>query len=282
MSSAPQPGVLPVGTFLASLGEGPVWDDRRRCLWFVDIDRQCVHAFDPATVGFATWEVGEAVGAVALCENGDLVLAVRSGFRRMHLDTNNVAAFEPMAQVEADRPRNRMNDGAVDSRGRFWAGTLSEDRQPVAALYRLDPDGAVSCHIEGVTVSNGIDWSPDDRLMYYIDTATRRVDVLDFAVETGTVSGRRPFVAIAPDLGKPDGLVVDAEGGIWVALWAGAAVHRYRPDGQLDVVITVPVQCPTKVAFGGPDYRDLYITSVGPLFQTRTPFRGRAPRRFGG
>ena len=191
-----------------------------------------------------------------------------------------------------------MNDGYVDSRGRFWAGTLSlERREGQGALFRLDPDRSVHTMLEPVTTSNGIDWSVDGRLMYYTDTGTRRVDVFDFDERLGAIAGRRPFVEVAEADGKPDGLVVDAEGGIWVALFRGGAVRRYLPDGRLDRVIELPVALVTKCAFGGPELRDLYITTAhkdlspaerqaqplaGGLFRVTPGMAGKAPNRFAG
>ncbi len=223
------------------------------------------------------------------------MLATKSGFSRLDPEMGDVS---PVAPVEADQPKNRMNDGNVDSRGRFWAGTMGmgglRDR---GALYRLDPDGSVTRILTGVSTSNGIDWSPDDRLMYYVDTPTGRVDCFDFDVEAGTVRNRRPFVTIPPDHGAPDGLVVDADGHVWVALWKGGAVHRYAPDGRLDQVARFPVTLTTKPAFGGSDLGDLYVTSAwielkddararqpmaGGVFRLRPGAKGQRPRRFGG
>jgi sugar lactone lactonase YvrE len=279
----------------AQLGEGPLWDDRRQRLLFVDIMRGHVHEFDPATESDRIHMIGQPVGAVALTTRGDWVLATKSGFSRLDPEMGDVS---PVATVEADQPRNRMNDGNVDSRGRFWAGTMGmgglRDR---GSLYRLDPDGSVTRILTGVSTSNGIDWSPDDRLMYYVDTPTGRVDCFDFDVEAGTVRDRRPFVTIPPDQGAPDGLVVDADGHVWVALWKGGAVHRYAPDGRLDQVVRFPVTLTTKPAFGGSDLRDLYVTSAwielkdvararqpmaGGVFCLRPGAKGQRPRRFAG
>ena len=272
------------------LGEGPLWDGARQCLWFVDIMRGQVHRYDPASGGDRVYEIGQPVGAVAGSTRNDLVCAVRDGFVRLDPETGEVTA---VASVEADNPRNRMNDGYVDARGRFWAGTLSIDRErEQGALYRLDPDGTVTRHLTGVTTSNGIDWSGDSRRMYYIDTGWPRVDVFDFDLEHGAISNRRPFVAIDPAEGKPDGLVVDADDHVWVALWNGGALHRYAPDGTRVMTVFLPTPLTTKPAFGGPDLTDLYVTSAfinmsaddrraspgaGALFRLRPGARGRAP-----
>jgi sugar lactone lactonase YvrE len=167
-----------------------------------------------------------------------------------------------LADVEQDRPGNRMNDGKCDSRGRFWAGSWTIDLTPDGALYRLDTDGTVSRLLEPVTCSNGIGWSPDDSLMYYIDSTTYRVDVFDYDSDSGAIAGRRPLVEIPELHGMPDGLTVDADGCIWVCLWGGSAIRRYDPAGRLDMVISLPTANVTSCTFGGRDLGDLYITSA--------------------
>ena len=277
------------------LGEGPVWDARAACLYFVDILRGHVHRYDPATQAVRTFHAGQPVGAVAPTEAGDLVLAVRDGFARLNLESGRVT---PIAAVEIDRPDLRMNDGACDRAGRFWAGTMALDERPEAgALYRLDGDGRVETMLRPVSISNGLDWSADDRLMYFIDSPTQSVDVFDFDLESGAIANRRAFVRIPVQQGVPDGLTVDADDHVWVSLWRGSAVHRYTPDGALDLVVRLPVTHPTSCAFGGPGLRDLYITTAairldarererqphaGGLFCCRPGFAGRAPYRFRG
>src|SRR5262249_397331 len=160
-------------------------------------------------------------------------------------------------------PELRMNDGSCDAAGRFWAGTMALDERPDAgALYRLSCDGRVEMMLRPVTISNGIDWTDDDRSMYFIDTATGSVDVFNFELTSGTISNRRTFVRIGREQGAPDGLTIDADGFVWVSLWGGGAVHRYAPTGVLDRVVRLPVTHPTSCAFGGPELRDLYITTA--------------------
>jgi len=165
------------------------------------------------------------------------------------------------------------------------------------SLYRLDTDGTVRRVLTGVSIANGLDWSPDGRTFYFTDLALSRIDQFDFEPDTGTVSNRRPFVEIPLDVGYPDGLIVDAEGFVWVGLWEGGSLHRYAPDGRLDRIIAVPASQTTKCAFGGPDLTDLYITTArigldkaareaqplaGALFRVRPGVRGRKPNRYGG
>ncbi len=278
----------------AELAEGPVWDPATSRLLFVNIMAGEVHEFDPSTGADRVLQVGEPVGVVSPTADGHLIAGLQSGFARIDRRTGTVTK---LAAVEADRPDNRMNDGACDSRGRFWAGTLNMRHQrEAAALYRLDPDGRVTRVLEHVTNSNGLDWSPDDTRMYYVDTGTGRVDVFAFDAMGGQLSGRRPFVTIPDADGHPDGLIVDAEGGVWVALWGGGVVNRYRPDGALDRQVRVPVSHPTKCAFGGPDLSDLFITTAwqgftaeqraahphaGGIFHCRPGVTGHPVRLFG-
>jgi sugar lactone lactonase YvrE len=277
----------------AELGEGPIWDDRRQRLVFVDILRGHVHEFDPATGKDRVVEFPWPVGAVALKDDGNWLLAAANGFHTANPENGNV---QYGTAVEADRPENRMNDGYVDARGRFWAGTMNmRDVPGEGTLYRLDSDGSVLPMITGVSISNGIDWSPDDRTAYYIDTPTGCIDAFDFDVVTGVLSHRRLFAEIAADDGFPDGLVVDAEGFVWVCLWQGGAVRRYGPDGRLDRSIPVPASQVTKCAFGGPDLDDLFITTAwvglsdterdaqplaGGLFRCRPGVKGKPVNRF--
>ena len=278
----------------AELGEGPVWDEAGRRLIWVDIMAGRVHLFRPATAECRTLAVGVPVGAAALSAGGGLVLAVPDGLARLDPATGTLA---PLATLPAPSPDLRMNDGKCDRAGRFWAGTMAlDEHEGAGALYRLDPSGAVSTMVPEVTVSNGLDWSPDESRMYYVDSGTRRIDVFDWDLGTGQVSNRRPFVHFPPQAGVPDGLTVDGEAGVWVALWGGGALHRYRPDGNLDRVVLMPVTHPTSCAFGGPGLRDLYVTSArkalgpeeraqqphaGGVFRLRPGVAGRLPNTFG-
>lgn len=242
-----------------SLAEGPVWDAAASSLYWVDIPAGRVHRLGPDG-GHVSWDAGQPVGAVVPRQQGGLVLAARDGFLTLDPRTGAVTMLAP---VESDRPGNRMNDGACDRAGRFYAGTKAEDDTPGAgALYRLDPDHSVHQILSGVTISNGIGWSPGERAMYYTDSPTGRVDLLDYDAASGAVSGRQPCITVNVPGAVPDGLTVDAEGGIWVALWGGAAVHRYLPDGGLDRVLEVPLANVTSCAFGGPDLGVLYVTAA--------------------
>jgi sugar lactone lactonase YvrE len=273
------------------LGEGPVWDEREQKLLFVDILRGSVFRFDPGDGGLEEFAVGEAVGALAPRLSGGLVLATARGFSTLDLDSGHVG---PLAILDDSLRGGRMNDGKCDPVGRFWAGTQSAvmgERR--AALFRLDGDGSVTRVLQSVGISNGLDWSDDGRTLYYVDTVTARVDTFRFDAGRGTLADRRMFVEVPAEQGEPDGIALDEEGGLWVALFGGSAVHRYASDGSLDAVIRLPASLVTSCAFGGPELEDLYVTTAahrleraepeaGALFRFRPGVRGRPTRRFAG
>jgi sugar lactone lactonase YvrE len=235
----------------ARLGEGPVWDPRSSTLRWVDIERGQVHRFDPASGADTFFEVGEAVGTVAVRAAGGLVLATASGLYTCLDDGGHRTLLH---EVATD---GRFNDGKADPWGRFWAGTYLERPRRAAALYRLDPDHSLHTVATGVTCSNGIGWAPDGTTMYYIDTQTGGVDAFDHDPSSGAVTGRRRLIDV--DRGWPDGMTVDVDGCLWVALWDGWGVRRYAPDGRLLTTVEVPAQRVTSCAFGGDT---LYITTA--------------------
>ena len=246
----------------ARLSEGPVWCAGEAVLHWVDIDLGRIHRYDPATGADEHLDIGEPVRAVVPTRSGGLALAAKSGFALVELWPGRP---RKLANVESDRPETRMNDGACDSRGRFWAGTMHTEFDPCCgSLYRLDPDGTVTRMVEDVSISNGIAWSPDDTVMYYVDTPSGGIDAFDFDPEKGEIANRRRVIDVDPGEGKPDGLVVDAEGFLWLALWDGWAVRRYRPDGAIVAVVDLPCARVTKCAFGGPALDELYITTASP------------------
>jgi sugar lactone lactonase YvrE len=238
----------------ATLAESPVWDPGRRSLLWVDIIGGHVHRYEPASGTDTATKVGVPVGAVAMRRGGGLVLAAGRGFAFLDEPAG------PLRWLWAGARGDRMNDGKCDPAGRFLAGTLARDPGR-AALYRLGTDGSVTTLIENVTLSNGLGWSPDGALLYYADTPLERVDVMDYDLATGSVSDRRTFVDLRGAAGRPDGLTVDADGGVWIAMARGGAVRRYTPGGLLDQVVRLPVPLVTSVAFGGSDLTDLYVTT---------------------
>ncbi|WP_406456969.1 SMP-30/gluconolactonase/LRE family protein [Streptomyces sp. NBC_00876] len=239
----------------AELGEGPTWDPATGRLIWVDILSARIHTYDPATGRRTVMATEQHVGAAKPRAGGGLVVNLRDGIGLYDAD----GAFRWL--VHDPEPGRRGNDAAVAPDGALWAGTMRyDDSETGGSLTRIAPDGTASRVLPLVACSNGTGWSPDGRLMYYIDTPTRRIDVFD--VDGEQVVGRRPFAFVPEGAGYPDGLTVDAEGAVWVALWDGAALHRYTPDGTLERTVELPVRRPTACAFGGPDLRDLYISTA--------------------
>lgn len=278
-----------VGDTRATVGECPVWDDRHERLYWVDALDRTVHVYELSTSDHEVLRLDHDVSALALRANGDLLLAAGQEFRILDPLTS---AFDRLSTIYNPGPPARFNDGKCDPTGRFWCGTMAYDHTPGAGiLYRLNPDRTVQPVLHDVTVSNGLEFTPDGRTLYYIDTPTRRVDAFDVAPETGTLAARRAVVDIPAAAGKPDGMTLDADGCLWVALWDGSAVHRYTPDGRLDRVLRLPVRRPTSVAFGGASLDTLFVTSAalgttGPLdgaaFAVDPGAKGLPPNRFGG
>ncbi|MEV7063523.1 SMP-30/gluconolactonase/LRE family protein [Streptomyces collinus] len=239
----------------AELGEGPTWDATAGRLLWIDILGSRMHTYDPATGRRTVRRTEQHIGAVKPRAGGGLVLNLRDGIGLLDPDDSfRWLHHEPV-------PGRRANDAAIAPDGALWAGTMRYDEAPGGGtLSRVTGGGTVEAVLDDVAVSNGTGWSPDGRLMYYIDSPTRRVDVFDYA--DGRISGRRTLAVIEEGAGFPDGLTVDAEGCVWVALWQGSAVRRYTPGGELDRVIELPVSLVTACAFGGPDLTDLYVTTA--------------------
>jgi len=279
----------------ASLGEGPIWDAADRALYWVDIKGHAIHRFDPASGQDQAWPTAEDIGSLALREGGGLVTATASGFGFHDLDNGQRT---PIVDPEPGLAKNRFNDGKPDRRGRFWAASMEDaEREPTGALYRLDPD--LSCHrmVGEVICSNGLCWSPDERILYFADSIRHMVWRWDFEPEAGTISNRRVFLEIDPAMGDPDGATVDAEGHYWLAQWGGWRIARYDPDGRRERTVEMPVAQPTCPAFGGPDLDVLYVTTArfgldaaalakqpqaGGIFAIDAGVKGIAERRFAG
>ena len=243
------------------LGEAPIWDAETRALVFVDCLQGTIYRFQPDPGTLATIQVFDKpkIGAAIPRRTGGYAVS----------STEGLLAVEPDGQrsllvpVERDRPFQRLNDAKCDSRGRLVTGTFSvKFERGLGALYRIDPDLSVSRLQTGVSISNGIGWSPDETILYYVDTSSRGIDCFDYDIETGAIANRRRFVAVAREEGFPDGLAVDAEGHVWIALYRGGAVRRYAPDGRLVATVSLPVSGVTSCNFGGPDLGDLYITTA--------------------
>jgi sugar lactone lactonase YvrE len=278
----------PVTDPVAVHAEGPVWAPAWGGLRWVDMLAGDVLALDAATGAVARTHVGSVAAAIRPRRGGGLVAGVERGFALV--DDDGAVTTLPELWDDAGV---RMNDGACDPDGRFYCGSMAYDQSPGrGALWRLDPDGATARVLGDVTISNGLAWSPDGTTAYYADTATQRVDAFDYDAARG-LTGRRTVVSVAPDIGAPDGLTVDADGYLWVALFGGGAVHRYAPDGRLDGRVEVAARQVTACTFGGEGLDELYVTTsrenledpepaAGAVFRAAVGVRGLPAAPFAG
>jgi sugar lactone lactonase YvrE len=254
--------VTPCSAEPGLLSEGPRWDAGRGELLWVDVLGGRLHRarFDEQRQlrVLQTFQIEGHLGAAAPAAGGGYVLAAGPGF--LHVD--DAGTVRELAQPEAGRTDVRMNDGACDPQGRFWAGTMAYDEAPGAGcLYRLELDGSCTQVLTGLTISNGIGWSPDGTTMYLADSGTRDVDAFDFDPVTGDLGRRRTVVHVTTANAVPDGLTVDDNGDIWVALWNGGALVRYHPEGLPLATVPLPVSRPTSCAFGGNGGGTLFVTT---------------------
>jgi len=275
------------------LGEGPIWHPEEQTLYWVDINGKLIQRFFPSTKKVETFAVPHKVSVIAPREKGGFIAGAEDGFYFWNPEDTYL---EFIANPEPGKTDARFNDGKVDERGRFWAGTMTAEGA-TSSLYRLDKDLQLKRMIVGVTISNGIGWSPDSHLMYYVDSLQYSIFLYDFDLECGEISNRRVFFQSNPTMGVPDGLTVDSEGYIWLALYNGWKVIRINPKGKVDRELEMPVSRPSSCAFGGKNMDDLYITSIsegldvgqrekeplaGDLFVVRTPVCGKTQHHFAG
>jgi sugar lactone lactonase YvrE len=283
---------------VAEHGEGPVWDVVREELLWVDIGDGVLHrgrpTADDAVEHLGSLTIDGPLGAVAPATGGGWVVAAGPGFARLAED----GTLDWLARPDAGRPEVRMNDGACDPAGRFWAGTMAYDTSPGAGtLYRLGVDGACDAMVEATTISNGLGWSADAATMWFADSGPGTVDAFEFDAATGSIGSRRTVIRVDPAEGVPDGLCVDAEDHLWLAVWDGGEVRRHTPDGELVARVRVPATRPTSCCFGGPALETLYISTAsveltdeqreaqplaGRLFRAGVGARGVAQPRFAG
>jgi sugar lactone lactonase YvrE/DNA-binding IclR family transcriptional regulator len=279
----------------ALLGEAPLWRSDEKALYWVDIVKPSVHRYDPASDTDRVIPLSTMVSAAIPMAGGGLLLATPGGLMAFDPANERLTRF---AHPEADRPGNRYNDAKCDRLGRLWIGSMDMGAAPNRGnLFRVDPDGGVQRMDQGFTVANGLGWSPDNRRMYFTDTFRRTVYEYDFNLRQGTISNRRSLIEFPEGGGIPDGLTVDEEGCLWIALWDGWSVERYSPSGEWLQSVRLPVPRPTSCSFGNPKLDALYITSAtvrvsaetlrdaplsGGLFVFKPGVRGLPETLFGG
>lgn len=245
-----------------TLGEGPVWDDRLQCLWWTDIAEQRLYRWSWNDRTTTRLELPERLGSLGLTSDPEwLVCAFASGFALFNPQTG---AHDWLHQTEPHYRGIRMNDGRVDSRGNFWAGSMIEDAALAGdgrgTLYRLSPNGTVTHHREGIAISNAICFPPHGSSLYFADTPTGEILELPLR-DDGTVGPAAPFASVQLP-GHPDGAIIDAEGCLWNAEWGASQLTAYWPDGSIRHQVPLPVSQPTCMAFGGPDQDMLFVTSA--------------------
>lgn len=251
--------VLPAG---ALLGEGAYWYGQQQKLWWIDIEKGKLHVFTPSDSSLQTYDMGRRIGTVVPDKAGNAVVALQDGIFRYNIEKQT---FSLLAAPEKDKPDNRFNDGKCDPQGRLWAGTMAINASGRhGALYCLEADGKITKKIDSVGISNGIVWTADASRMYYIDTPTGEVRAYDYNATTADIQFNRVAVSILQSMGHPDGMAIDSEGMIWVALWEGSGVMRYNPaTGQPLMKVRTPgAWRVTSCAFGGEQLDELYITTA--------------------
>ncbi len=273
------------------LGEGPWWSVDEQVLYWIDIKKPSLQRWNPETKEHKFWSMPAEIGCFVSCTPSRGVVALQNGIAFVDLVSNGL---EKLMDPEEDLPDNRFNDGICDRRGRFWVGSMDNNEVDITgSLYCIDTDRSIRKIKSGVGISNGLGWSPDDRIMYFADSTAKCIYAFDYDIDTGAATNERLFVDV--DRGVPDGLTVDSEGYVWSAQWGAWRVVRYAPDGTVDQILDVPAKQPTSCMFGGADLRDLYITSArikltdeeiaaqpeaGNVFVVRTNVSGLPETRF--
>ena len=244
-----------------TLGEGPVWDAKRKVICWIDILMGEIHEYSPEQKTHRTIQVHQMIGSAAICTNGNFIAALQNGFGFIDRTSGEVRIF---SDPEENLPKNRFNDGKCDPEGRFWAGTMSlSEEDPTGSVYVAGKDLSIAKKIEGVTISNGMAWSRDEQIFYYIDTPTLEVVAYDYDKSTGHISNKRIVIRIPKQDGYPDGMTIDNEGMLWIGHWNGWQVARWDPvKGEKLYHIPLPVANVSSCTFGGEDLEDLYITTA--------------------
>jgi len=259
----------------AQLGEGPVWVESDKALWFTDIKRQQVHRFDPESGQGRSWNSPEQIGFVFPAKSGGFIAGLQSGLHRFDPKKGK---FKLLVEVEPGNPSNRLNDATVDPQGRLWFGTMDDsERQKSGAYYCFHRGKLTRTNLTGIAITNGPAISPDGRILYWVDTLGGTVSSCEILGD-GVLGPSQLVLRIPSQEGHPDGPAVDSEGGIWISLYSGSEVRRYSPAGELLERVRFPVSNITKIAFGGPDYKTAFATTARHLLNeeqlARQPLAG--------
>lgn len=251
-----------------SVGEGPVWDVSTQTLFWIDILEKAVHRLDPASGATQRWNVPNIIGSMAITQDGNAVVALANGVHTLDFATGECRMLATSPDLDE---QVQLADGKVDRRGRFIVGSSDRGmKEARGKLYALDP-GATSLRIidTDIFLANGPCWSPDDRTFYHADSIRKLIYAYDYDLDTGTLGNRRPFASTAELGGIPDGATVDSEGHVWSAICEGGKLVRFRPDGSIERMVTMPLKLPGSVMFGGPDLDRLYVPTLSPAFLGR-------------
>lgn len=249
------------------LGESPVWSRKDKCLFWVDIEGYSFNRFNPITRENIATKTNQRISCLAIDSNDGFIVATENGFHKYNPQSNKLSLI---TDPENNIPNNRFNDGKCDRAGRFWAGTMvQKGLQKNASLYCLDNDYNCTKKYGGLILSNGIAWSPDDKVMYLADTRIPIVWAFDYDIQTADISNRRVFIEFDENEGVPDGAAIDNLGGYWIAVPRASQVRRYTDKGKIDTIIELPITKPTMCAFGGDGLTTIYITSNSYQFTKR-------------
>jgi len=280
----------------AQLGEGPCWDKERRALFWVDIVGGTVHAYEPDTGKQKSVRMSMYVSSIVPRKSGNAVVTLQHGFYDLDFETGRVS---PIAEVEKDLADNRFNDGKCDALGRFQAVTMNmRGTRPTGALYCLEENHSLRKVLSNVTTFNGPAWSPDNRIMFYTDTHTKKVSEFDYDLTSGRIRNRQIVIDLSDQSSSPDGMAVDEEGMIWLAQWGGSRISRWNPSTRETIDrVMIPASLVTSCCFGGKNFDELYITTArmglhekelseqphsGGLFRARVKVRGLCANYFDG
>ena len=283
-----------VGTIKCTLAEGPLWDSRQHVLYWVDIIEGKIHSYDPGANAFKSYSAGKLVSCILPRQKGGFLIAREHAVYSW--DPHKVP--ERMFSIDSEPSNNRFNDGKCDPAGRLWIGSMDmEEKSATGSLYMIGENLKIDRKVRGLTVSNGLAWSPDNTMMYHVDSPTRRVFRYRYDPGSGRISDREVFVEIPAGEGFPDGLTTDTEGNVYVAQWGGFCVSVWNSGGERISRISIPACNVSSCAFGGSDMKDLYVTTAayglsreqlkkekfsGAIFRERSDIRGTEPDAFAG